>query len=134
MEPEEDGFYSGWRVRELLEKGSPIAAARLHKMEAETALAQAKTAIIEREFLHKDKLALALASTYGHMRRVVDRSTLPPASKVALLKLFGAGPEALIAGEAEVEESDLEECPKPDRRSRKRRTTPRRDQMRNGAS
>jgi hypothetical protein len=102
IEPEADGCYSGRQVRQLLEKGTAVNRARLAKMEAETALARAKTAVIEREYLRRDRLELALLGSYSHIRRVIERSPLPERDKIAIYRLLGASPDALLQGEAEV--------------------------------
>src|SRR5262249_25183501 len=96
IEPEADGCYSGTQVRQLLEKGSGINKARLLKMEAETALAKARTAVIEREYLSREKLELALLTVYGHTRRIIERSPLAERDKIAIYRLLGASPEALM--------------------------------------
>jgi len=96
IEPETDGHYSGRQVRALLEKGTPINRARLLKMEAETALAVAKTAVIEKEYLKRDALELALLAAYGHVRRVIERSPIPDRDKIAIYRQLGATPEALL--------------------------------------
>jgi len=96
IEPEADGCYSGKQVRALLEKGTPINRARLAKMEAETALAIAKTAVIEKAYLRKEELELALLASYGHVRRVIERSSMPERDKVSIYRLLGATPEALL--------------------------------------
>jgi hypothetical protein len=102
IEPEPDGCYSGRQVRALLEKGTPINRARLAKMEAETALAIAKTRVIEKEYLRRDQLELALLGAYGHVRRVIERSPLPNRDKIAIYRLLGATPEALMQDSAEL--------------------------------
>jgi len=99
IEPEADGCYSGQQVRLLLEKGGGINRARLLKMEAETELAKARTAVIDREYLPREKLELALLTVYGHTRRIIERSPLPERDKVSIYKLLGASPEALMRGE-----------------------------------
>jgi hypothetical protein len=96
IEPESDGCYSGIQVRQLLEKGSGINRARLLKMEAETALAIAKTAVIEKEYLKRSELEMALLNSYGHVRRIIERSNMPERDKVSIYRLLGAAPEALL--------------------------------------
>jgi hypothetical protein len=85
-------------VRQLLEGNRDIVSSRLAKMEAEAAMARAKTAVIEKAYLRRDKLALALTNGYQYMRKVIERAGLPEASRVALLRALGAGPEALLEG------------------------------------
>ena len=105
IEPEADGCYSGRQVRALLEKGTAINRARLAKMQAETALARAKTAVIERDYLRRDEMERALLNSYGYMRRIIERSTLPERDKIALYRLLGATPEALLRGESDSEKA-----------------------------
>jgi hypothetical protein len=92
IEPEEDGCYSGRQVRALLEKGTPINRARLAKMAAETKLALARTGVIEKEYLRRDQLELALLTAYGHVRRVIDAQALPIGTRSPFIGCWGPLP------------------------------------------
>jgi hypothetical protein len=118
LEPGPDGCFSGYQIRQLLESNRDVIASRRDKMEAEASLARARVAVIEKVYLRRDKLAIALANTYQYMRKVIERSGLAEASRVALLRALGAGPEALLEG---IGESLVENDGAPGRGKRGRR-------------
>jgi len=90
-----DGCFSSYQLR-LAFQGD-VTAARLAKSSAETKLIEAKLGVIERTYLKRGALTIALANSYNHMRRIIDRSGIPAEMRETLLIELGASPDALLS-------------------------------------
>jgi hypothetical protein len=94
IQAEPDGTYSSPQVRELFEGG--MAALRRAKVQAETRVLDLKAGVIERNYLKRRDLEIALAAEYNGIRRIIERSKLSQADKRQLLLMLGKSPDAML--------------------------------------
>ena len=82
--PDSQGFYTSVQVKRALQ-GNNLADVRERKMQAETELAEAKRMLIDKEYLKKGPLEIALSHEYSLLRRIIERARMDESSRVALL-------------------------------------------------